>query len=129
MLILFARRRPPTHIGTYGRHRWSSQAAHVAGCAPPVVRVQCSWREQKGGLSAVLDASTADALDIGEDGEPAGLGGVSPTVSTTGYLPGEGSRVLQVLARGAVSIDEEEKLPFAVEAADDVGTLFRYCLL
>lgn len=58
-----------------------------------------------------------------------GLGGVSLTISTTGYLLGKDPCVLQVLALGAVSIDEEEKLPFAVEFADDVGTLCRYCLL
>lgn len=53
----------------------------------------------------------------------------SLAISTVGYLPGKVPCVLQVLARGVVSIDEEEKLPFAVEFADDVGTLCRHCLL
>jgi hypothetical protein len=54
--------------GSFG----SIQAAHIAGYALPVIRVQSSWREQKVGLSAVLDASTADSSNSGEDGEPPG---------------------------------------------------------
>jgi hypothetical protein len=81
-------------------------------------RLECSVRRVNGGF-----------LKLRRGWRATGLGGVSLTISTTGYLPGKDSCVLQVLARGAVSIDEEEKLPFAVEVADDVGTLFRYCLL
>jgi hypothetical protein len=50
----------------------SSHHTHPAGYALPVIRVQSSWREQKVGLSAVLDASTADSSNSGEDGEPPG---------------------------------------------------------
>jgi hypothetical protein len=62
----------PAHIGTYGRAEGVELAAQNAGYVLPVIRVQSSWREQKVGLSAVLDASTADSSNSGEDGEPPG---------------------------------------------------------
>jgi hypothetical protein len=60
------------HNGTYGRVLRRTSPGHNAGYALPVIRVQSSWREQKVGLSAVLDAPTADFSNSGEDGEPPG---------------------------------------------------------